>query len=266
MTSSPGSSTAANALYRTCFPPVETMSSSWAYSRPFSRWNFALIAARSSVVPSVAVYFVRPRSTASRAASSTCAGGWKSGSPAVMAMTSVPPSRSSRARALNARVDDSFSCSIFLEILGMFCSFRLSVRRRPGTCSCRTGPGLAGSEDPSEKFVRREEKPDFPLGGFRSVGTVGNVLVEGRGKITADGAGCRILRVGGSHHLAPFADGVFPFEHHGDSRSAGDEGNEPLEKRFAAEQHYGEHRDKPFFEGLGAFITTATGGPPERQE
>ena len=52
---------------------------------------------------------VRPRLSASRPASKTCSGGWKSGSPAVMAMTSMPWRLSSVARVLQAIVDDALS-------------------------------------------------------------------------------------------------------------------------------------------------------------
>ena len=54
-TSSPGSSVAMSALYRTCLPPAPAEMFSGLQSMPFSRLNLATMAALSSGVPSTGV-------------------------------------------------------------------------------------------------------------------------------------------------------------------------------------------------------------------
>jgi hypothetical protein len=108
MTSSPGSRMAWKRLKRACLPPTVTMVSSGVTSRPFSRRNFSAKASRSSGMPAGGAYLVLPWARARLAASLTCSGVSKSGSPAVRATRSTPFRLSSRARALTATVAEGF--------------------------------------------------------------------------------------------------------------------------------------------------------------
>ena len=78
-----------------CLAPFEHTISSGAYVSPFSRWSFSAMASRSSGIPALAVYIVKPSSTALMAASRMGSGVTKSGSPAESEITGRP----SRMRA-----------------------------------------------------------------------------------------------------------------------------------------------------------------------
>src|SRR6187401_3127652 len=60
------------------------------YISPLSAWNLSEMAWRSSGVPELGVYFVKPVSIAACAASLMCSGVSKSGSPAPKPQTSMP--------------------------------------------------------------------------------------------------------------------------------------------------------------------------------
>ena len=68
--------------------------------------SLAQIAARSSGMPAVSVYLVRPSASARIAAAFTRSGVSKSGSPALKERTSMPWARIARARAAMASVGD----------------------------------------------------------------------------------------------------------------------------------------------------------------
>src|SRR3990172_1633100 len=82
------------------------MTSSRVYSSPLSRFSLATTASRSCSVPATAVYFVNPSRIAWIAASLTCFGVSKSGSPPARLMTSMPSACICFARAVRARVDE----------------------------------------------------------------------------------------------------------------------------------------------------------------
>src|SRR6266700_3586388 len=107
ITSSPGSRTAINAMYRQCLPPAPVVMFSGLYGRLFSRLNLSAMACRSSGRQGVGVYFVCPLSSAIFAASLMNAGVSKSGSPAPKPTTSTPAFLSALALALTASVIES---------------------------------------------------------------------------------------------------------------------------------------------------------------
>ena len=92
------------ALKITCFPPVETITSSAAYSIPLSRLNFSPIAIRNASVPATSVYFVSPARIAAIAASLIFSGVSKSGSPALRLIIFRPAAFSARALVVMAIV------------------------------------------------------------------------------------------------------------------------------------------------------------------
>src|SRR5580704_7975846 len=61
-----------------------------------------------------------------------------------------------------------------------------------------------------------EEIADFEGGGVWGVGTVSTVGADAGAEIATDGAGRGFFRVGGAHGVAPFCDGAFGFEDHGE--------------------------------------------------
>ena len=76
---------------------------------PLSRLNFSLMAARSSGIPELGVYFVKPALSASMAAALMCSGVSKSGSPAPKLKTSTPSARRALALLSIARVSEGVS-------------------------------------------------------------------------------------------------------------------------------------------------------------
>ena len=100
-----------------CLAPQETVTSSGAYSRPWSRLNFWQTAARSSGMPPTSVYLVCPLSIARIAASLIRAGVSKSGSPAPKEITSMPCARIAFALACMARVGEG--ASVFIRSASM---------------------------------------------------------------------------------------------------------------------------------------------------
>ena len=106
ITSSPGFTVAISALYRTCLPPVPTVTSEVCVVMLFSRLNLSTIACFNSGIPSTAVYLVLPSAMARAAASLTWSGVSKSGSPAPEPITSWPAALSSAALVETAIVGD----------------------------------------------------------------------------------------------------------------------------------------------------------------
>ncbi len=100
-----------------CLAPQEAVTSSGAYSRPWSRLNFWQIAARSSGMPPTSVYLVCPFSIARTAASLMREGVSKSGSPAPKEITSMPCARIAFALACMARVGEG--ASVFIRSASM---------------------------------------------------------------------------------------------------------------------------------------------------
>jgi hypothetical protein len=101
-TSSPGSQSAAKALYTACLPPLVMRTLAASTTKPESRAVFAATADRSSGRPGVGVYLWLTGSDAAAMAASTMAWGvGKSGSPAVKFTTSRPAAL--RAFALASR-------------------------------------------------------------------------------------------------------------------------------------------------------------------
>jgi hypothetical protein len=80
-------------------------------------------------------------------------------------------------------------------------------------------------------FAVLEEVGDFDLCGFRSIGAVDGVCVNRFGKISADGSGRCFLRIGCTHDVAVFGDGVFAFEHHDQDGAGCHELDEVFEER-----------------------------------
>src|SRR5215217_2431954 len=76
----------------------------------------------------------------------------------------------------------------------------------------------------------RKEISYLSLGRGWSVRPMHHIFVNGFGKIRADGARCRVLRIGGAHHLAVHAYGVFSFQYLYYHRSRNHEFNQVLKK------------------------------------
>ena len=107
MTSSPGSHSAANAVYTACLPPLVTSTCDAVQSNPESRLVLAAIASFSSGRPPAGVYrWLRTSEQAAIAASTMCCGVGKSGSPAPNPMTFSPSACRALALASTARVAD----------------------------------------------------------------------------------------------------------------------------------------------------------------
>src|ERR1700677_2242647 len=90
ITSSPTSQVARMALRQECFAPLLTMIWLGLYSSLLSFRNFSEIAWRSSIMPELGVYLVKPVSIPAIAAALMCSGVSKSGSPAPNPQTSSP--------------------------------------------------------------------------------------------------------------------------------------------------------------------------------
>src|ERR1041385_1613833 len=116
-TSSPSSISAWTKLESACLPPQLTNTSSFVYSRPYSRRYFSTIARRSGSMPRTSVYFVMPFLSASIAASLMRCGVSKSGSPAVKLTRSTPSARSTCALAARASVTDGLIPCVFFPSL-----------------------------------------------------------------------------------------------------------------------------------------------------
>ena len=107
MTSSPGSHSAANAVYTACLPPLVTSTCAAVQSNPESRLVLAAIASLSSGSPPAGVYrWLRTSEHAAIAASTMCCGVGKSGSPAPNPITFSPSACRALALASTARVAD----------------------------------------------------------------------------------------------------------------------------------------------------------------
>ncbi len=104
ITSSPSLIVAISAWKIACFPPALTVTWFTGTSIPRSRAKCSMAASFIRDVPPTGVYLVCPASSARFAASSTCGGVAKSGSPTESAMMSLPSSRSSVARSVTAAV------------------------------------------------------------------------------------------------------------------------------------------------------------------
>lgn len=86
----------------------------------------------------------------------------------------------------------------------------------------------------SNKFPGGEEVGDFEDGGLRGVGAVRAVHLNARAEVAADGAGSSFLGIRGAHGLAPFGDGAFGFENHGEDFAGAHEVGEFAEERALA--------------------------------
>src|SRR5690606_9798957 len=75
-----------------------------------------------------------------------------------------------------------------------------------------------------------EEVGDFASSGSFGVGAVNGVLVDGYGKVGANGARSSFFRVGGTHQLAVLGDGVLTFKYLDDDRTGGHEGDQIIEE------------------------------------
>src|SRR5690606_13420334 len=106
-------------------------------------------------------------------------------------------------------------------------------RHRRGALEAQDRPGEAWHGSDLDELAGVEEDADLTLRRGRRVGPVHDVLVDRGGAVTADGAGYRVLGVGGARHLAPFGDGVLALDDHGDHGTGRDEGDEALEEGLA---------------------------------
>src|SRR5260370_20323504 len=80
------------------------------------------------------------------------------------------------------------------------------------------------------KLQGRKEIGDFKGRSFGSVGAVGAVVADVGAEVAADGAGGGLLGIGGAHSIAPFLDGAFAFEDHGEDFSRAHEVGEFAEE------------------------------------
>src|SRR5258708_28149271 len=80
------------------------------------------------------------------------------------------------------------------------------------------------------KFHARKEIADFEGGSFGGVGAVGAVVANAGAEVAADGGGGGLLGIGGAHSIAPFLDGAFGFEDHGEDFSRAHEVGEFAEE------------------------------------
>ena len=68
----------------------------------------------------------------------------------------------------------------------------------------------------SDQLEAGEEIADFEGGSFRGVGAMSAIVADAGAEVAADRAGGGFLGVGGAHGVAPFEDGSFGFEDHGE--------------------------------------------------
>ena len=68
-----------------------------------------------------------------------------------------------------------------------------------------------------DEFEAGEEVADFEGGGVRSVGAVCAIAAYAGAEVVANRARGGFLGVGGAHSVAPFQDGAFGFENHGEN-------------------------------------------------
>src|SRR3979411_452292 len=81
-----------------------------------------------------------------------------------------------------------------------------------------------------EQFEAGEQVADFEGGGFRSVGAMSAIVADAGAEVAADGAGRGFLGIGGAHGVAPFEDGAFDFEDHGEDFAGAHEVGELVEE------------------------------------
>ena len=93
-------------MYNTCLAPTPTITSFGAYVELLSRCSLSIIACFKTGRPPAGVYFVKPFSIESIAASKMLRGVLKSGSPAPKPITSIPSAFSAFALAVIAKVVD----------------------------------------------------------------------------------------------------------------------------------------------------------------
>ena len=106
MTSSPGSTVAMIALKQDCWAPLDTMIWLGLYSRQLSARNLSAMAWRSSGIPELGVYLVKPPSREAMAAALMWSGVSKSGSPAPKPQMSMPSAFIALALLSMERVSD----------------------------------------------------------------------------------------------------------------------------------------------------------------
>src|SRR5713226_5077296 len=92
-------------------------------------------------------------------------------------------------------------------------------------------PTSSDSRGHLNEFEGGEEVADFEGGSIRSVGAVRAVVADAGAEGVANGAGRGFLGVGGAHGVAPFGDGAFRFEDHGEDLAGSHEVGEFAEKR-----------------------------------
>ena len=69
-------------------------------------------------------------------------------------------------------------------------------------------------------LLRLEPEADLVLGAVGSIRSVDDVASNGDAKVTADGAGLRVVGVGGTNQLASLEDDVLALPNHGDDGAA----------------------------------------------
>jgi len=75
--------------------------------------------------------------------------------------------------------------------------------------------------DSLDQIEAGEEVGDLEGGGIGGVGTVSAVGADAGAEVVADGAGGGFLWISRAHRVAPFGDGAFGFEDHGDDFAGG---------------------------------------------
>ena len=84
--------------------------------------------------------------------------------------------------------------------------------------------------DSLDQIEAGEEVGDLEGGGIGGVGTVSAVGADAGAEVVADGAGGGFLWISRAHRVAPFGDGAFGFEDHGDDFAGGHEVGEFAEE------------------------------------
>jgi hypothetical protein len=82
----------------------------------------------------------------------------------------------------------------------------------------------------SDKFHRRKKVGDFEGGGFRRVGAMRAIHLDGRTEIAANRARSGFFRVCSAHGFAPLRDSAIAFEDHGEDFPGAHEVREFAEK------------------------------------
>jgi hypothetical protein len=86
---------------------------------------------------------------------------------------------------------------------------------------------------PGENFVVTEPELDLTSSRVLGVRTVDNVSAHIDGKISSDGTGFRVQRIGSTNHLAASLNDTLAFENNEDGGAGGDEANKLVIERLA---------------------------------